>query len=155
MPNHFHFIVEVKDRGTVFPRIKKRNQTDSGTDKDELCARYTSRQFNNLLVAYAKAINKQENRDGSLFKKNFKHKVIEDEKYLKECIMYVHLNPVHHNFTRYPSEWKYSSYNILLGNNSTHLDRQGVMELFGDKENFIYVHQHKRDFVYIKKLEDE
>lgn len=37
-------------------------------------------------------------RHGSLFEQPFKRKIIENEWYLKQVILYVHNNPVHHRF---------------------------------------------------------
>ena len=56
-------------------------------------------------------INRQENRSGSLFLKNFKRVMIDDEHYLKYIIFYIHYNPVKHDIVNNMSSYKYSSYN--------------------------------------------
>ena len=72
MDNHFHLVVRINDGGLVTQR------------------------FSNFFNAYAKAYNKQQNRTGSLFEKHFKRVQLKDDKYLKNLIIYVHLNPMHH-----------------------------------------------------------
>lgn len=72
MDNHFHLVVRINDGGLVTQR------------------------FSNFFNAYAKAYNKQQNRTGSLFEKHFKRVQLKDDKYLKNLIIYVHFNPMHH-----------------------------------------------------------
>ncbi|HEA31502.1 MAG TPA: hypothetical protein ENH91_16170 [Leeuwenhoekiella sp.] len=57
MPNHFHFLVRIKN--------------DVSKEKLE---GHVSKQFSNLFSSYTQAFNKQQKRKGSLFMKNFKRK---------------------------------------------------------------------------------
>jgi hypothetical protein len=102
-----------------------------------------SKKFSNFFNAYAKAINKQYNRSGSLFKDRFSRKIVKDENQLRNLILYIHTNPAHHGFVEDFSTYKYSSYNSLLSNKETLLDRKFVINQFEDKENFKYVHRTK------------
>ena len=72
MDNHFHFLIRINSENEVIQALS------------------------NLFNAYAKAFNKQQNRTGSLFEKHFKRIQIENEKYLKNIIQYIHLNSKHH-----------------------------------------------------------
>src|SRR3989442_9395469 len=79
-------------------------------------------------------------RTGSLFKRAFMRRPIEDMKYLLKLICYVHRNPVEANFADKPEQWKYSSYNAIVGKNTTLVQREEIINLFGGRENFKYCH---------------
>ncbi|MDC9723633.1 MAG: transposase [Urechidicola sp.] len=119
MDNHFHLIVEIK-----------------ANEKD------VTQSFSNLLNAYAKAFNKQNNRTGSLFEKHFKRIKIHNEEYLKALILYVHLNPEHHTGVGFEN-YGFSSYKSILNGEGEF----GVLNLFDDVENFKFCHQQKSDLL--------
>jgi putative transposase len=98
--------------------------------------------FSNFFNAYSKSINKSYDRSGSLFQDRFSRIKIQDESYLKNLILYIHLNPVHHGFTTEFSSYKHSSYQAIISNTSTKLDREFVIHLFSDVENFVFAHEH-------------
>ncbi|MGF1556945.1 transposase [Paucihalobacter sp.] len=122
LKNHFHLIIKTK------PDVSDKN---------------LSRAFSNFFNAYAKAINKRFQRSGSLFKDRFSRIKIEDEKYLQSLIIYVHTNPTHHGFTTDFRNYKHSSYQTIMSNKPTQLERDFVLSLFEDKENFEFVHFNK------------
>ncbi|TRW22618.1 hypothetical protein FMM05_17215 [Flavobacterium zepuense] len=123
MDNHFHFLLVVNSDGDIVTQA-----------------------LSNLFNAYAKAFNKATGRTGSLFEKHFKRIRIDDEIYLRQLIVYIHLNPKHH-FDMDFTSFKYSSYNTVLSDKETKLNRDEVLELFGDRENFKFVHQQKNDLL--------
>jgi putative transposase len=126
MKNHFHLVLKIKSK----EEIEKKLSVDK-----------IHQPFSNLFNAYTKAINKKYNREGSLFKVRFKRERIESEEYLRNVIVYVHLNPVKHKFQENYIDYKYSSYNSILSDKPTLLLRNDVLELFGGKENYIYHHR--------------
>ncbi len=135
LKNHFHLLVRIKD-------IEDENKI--------------SQSFSNMFNAYAKAINKKYNRTGSLFQRKFKRVRIDSEKYLREVIIYINLNAVYHKFTDRAKNYKYSSYNALVSDKSTQIERDEVIKLFDDKENFkFYVNYKKNIFDDKYFLEDE
>lgn len=73
MNNHFHLLANIKSDGNDVTQA-----------------------LSNLFNAYAKAFNKANNRTGSLFEKHFKRIRVTDESYLRQLIVYIHLNPKHH-----------------------------------------------------------
>ncbi|MXN92736.1 hypothetical protein GR160_16020 [Flavobacterium sp. Sd200] len=123
MNNHFHFLLRI----------------DSDGEK-------VTQDLSNLFNAYAKAFNKANNRTGSLFEKHFKRIRIDDENYLRQLIVYIHLNPYHH-FDANFATFKYSSYNSILSNKETKLKRGEVIELFGDLDNYIFEHKTKKEIL--------
>ncbi|WP_299666999.1 transposase [uncultured Polaribacter sp.] len=120
--NHFHFIIRTKEG---------------------VLSREISQSFSNLFNAYSKSINKKYGRSGSLFKDRFSRIKLDSEAYLKNLVLYIHLNPTHHNFIDDFRNYKYSSYHSILSDKSTDLLREFVIALFDDKQNFIDAHKIK------------
>jgi REP element-mobilizing transposase RayT len=134
MNNHFHFLVRIKEENEL-PKKYQGNQ------------RSLSLPFSHWCNAYAQAINKQENRTGSLFQRAFKRVLISSDQQLLQTIMYIHGNPKHHlifdNFQRYP----YSSFGRLANDFPTFLKRDDVWDFFGGKSNFIMAHEDYYDYL--------
>ena len=127
MKNHFHLVLKIKSKS----HIEKHCNIDK-----------IYQPFSNLFNAYTKAINKKYDREGSLFRVRFKRERITSEEYLKNVIVYTHLNPVKHGFTNDYGNYKYSSYQTILSEKTTALSRKKVLKLFEDKENYIYYHNY-------------
>lgn len=123
MDNHFHFVVKIDDLEKV-----------------------ATQALSNFFNSYAKAFNKQNERTGSLFEKHFKRIKIENEKYLRDLIVYIHLNPYLHYGVDYRS-YRFSSFISLISKKETKLKREDVLELFGDVENFIFCHEKKNEYL--------
>lgn len=122
MDNHFHLVIRIENDTKLIQKVS------------------------NFFNAYAKAFNKQQNRTGSLFEKHFKRVRLENEAYLRNLIVYVHLNPTHHlnqDFTKF----HFSSYATFLSNKPTALARNEVIELFGGFDNFVYCHSARQEFL--------
>lgn len=128
MNNHFHFLVKIKDVDEIITNIKK----------------HPSQSFSNLFNAYTKAYNKKYNRHGPLFERPFRRKVVENDTYLQNLIVYLHNNPVNHGICNHPSEYPWSSYASCISNKPTKLKRSEVIKRFDDIENFIFVHETKK-----------
>jgi len=107
-----------------------------------------SEQFRKFFIAYSMAINKQEKRKGNLFQRGFKRKIIEDEKYFYAAVYYIHSNPIHHNIIKDLTEYKFSSYNSLIGNKETKLCRSEVMDWFRGSKNFIEFHTEMKKICF-------
>lgn len=122
MDNHFHLIIKVTNETKI------------------------TQQFSNMFNSYAKAYNKQESRTGSLFEKHFKRIQLKDEVYLKNLIIYVHLNPFHHLNKDYKT-FQFSSFASILSDKETNLLRLEVIDLFDNIENFVYCHSSKQEFL--------
>src|SRR5690606_18752059 len=128
MDNHFHFVIQIVEDEKVVTQA-----------------------LSNLFNAYVKAFNKQQNRTGSLFEKHFKRIELTSEDYLKNLIIYIHLNPTHHlniNFTDY----KFSSYQDILNEKESMIFKNEVIELFDYIDNFKYCHNSKRQIIEDKYL---
>ncbi len=154
MPNHFHFLIRIKSATEMeleklpnLPKVRMNQSLNptgledpSGFSSDEIIAKKLSMQFGNFFNAYAKAINKQEKRLGSLFIKPYKRVIVKDEKYLINLIKYIHLNPVEAKLCNKPEEWKFSSYRSSIEMKNNESMNSEILELFGDINNFIEMH---------------
>ena len=123
MDNHFHIVIQLNENEEIVTQA-----------------------FSNFFNSYAKAFNKQIGRTGSLFEKHFKRIKLNDEDYLKQLIIYVHLNPKHHLDLNF-QDYKFSSYQAFISDKETKIEREEVLELFGGIENFVFCHIHKNDIL--------
>lgn len=123
MDNHYHLVIKV-----------------NGSEK------VVTQAFSNFFNAYAKVFNKQNQRTGSLFEKHFKRIKLSDETYLRQLILYVHLNPKHH-FDISFENYRFSSYPAFLSDQETKIKRDDVLALFENRENFMFCHNQKSNFL--------
>jgi putative transposase len=137
LKNHFHLVLRIKDKEAISQKYQ---------DKIHL-------PFSNFFNAYSKAINKAYDRKGSLFQEHLKRNIIDDETYLKNLILYVHLNPIKHKFCDDFRTYKHSSYLSYLSEKPSNLSREYILELFGGLENFIF--QHKETMIKYEGIIDE
>jgi REP element-mobilizing transposase RayT len=127
LKNHFHLVLKIK--------------TTEELQEKNISPNKLSQPFSNFFNAYTKAINKKYNREGSLFKERFKRERIATTEYLKNVIVYTHLNPVKHNFQNSYHDYKYSSFQSILAQKPTLLRRKEVIALFGNTENLLFYHK--------------
>jgi REP element-mobilizing transposase RayT len=147
IPNHFHFLIEIKDKKELyesyrilesnkeFPKVKPETELDF--------EKFVMQQFSNFFNCYTKSFNKKHNRKGALFIDYLRRTLISDEEYLRNMVLYIHQNPIHHKMCNKLEDWKYSSYNSILSEKLTLLEREEVINWFGDLENFIFMHTVK------------
>ena len=158
MPNHFHFLIKIKTEEEIKALLKssvaptKPSRISRLPDEQLDINKLLEDQFKNLFSGYTLAINKQENRTGSLFQKRFRRISVDSEKYLLILIHYIHRNPIHHSFVNEYSKWKYSSYNELLSYDNNFIDHKIVLVCFGDLESFIKFHNDAKNYNEIKEL---
>ncbi|CAN5435399.1 hypothetical protein BH11BAC1_BH11BAC1_03100 [soil metagenome] len=147
MPNHFHFDIQVKSNEEISEYLIERFGEDKFLSRKEANENFVSgqvsRHFANLFSSYAKHYNFIKDRIGTLFKRAFRRAEITDLDYFKTVINYVHQNPVEAGFVHSMKHWKYSSYNLLTGNEPTFIARKQVIELFGGIKNFHGYHLYK------------
>jgi len=109
-----------------------------------------SERFRRFMLGYAKAINKQQDRTGSLFQKIFKRKRLLYTEDVEHAICYVHHNPIHHNYTITYDQYRWSSYNQYLSKNADYT--KYVEGLFGSLDLMMAAHdsykKHKKESNY-------
>ncbi|HNW52245.1 MAG TPA: transposase [Prolixibacteraceae bacterium] len=134
MPNHFHLLVKILNPQGF--------QNLEGLGMRDFEKRITQ-QFSNLFNAYTKAFNKMYGRTGSLFEHTFRRKLIDHDEYLKQVILYIHNNPIHHGFCSHPVEYPWSSYLTCISVKPTKLHREAVIGWFDSEANFKTRHNGK------------
>jgi len=147
IPNHFHLLIKVKD---IIPTLtpvrftKLISPEKKEPNKPDMWNSIITQAFSNFFNCYAKSINRQENRSGSLFDKPFKRKLIDTEEYLKMIIIYTHVNPIHHQITQSFENYRWSSYKALLDNQPTKLPRKTIYDIFEGRDRFIEDHRNAK-----------
>ncbi len=139
LPNHFHLIIKINDTIRIPSKEKDGIPLLRIIDENKI-GKFVSNQFRKIFITYSMEINRQENRTGSLFDKNFKRLEITENEYLLYSIFYVHNNPVKHGIANYPNQYKFSSYAAILSNRSTKIARDLIFEIFDEKAAFIDYH---------------
>lgn len=112
MPNHFHFLISVKDFEEL--RLLKTFQVFKNLPEEklqQLIEKKLSKSFASLFSSYAQSFNKLYKRKGSLFIPNMKAKPVNGNDDICKLVHYIYANPVHHGFVKEMGLWKYSSYN--------------------------------------------
>ena len=107
--------------------------------------------FSHLFNAYTKYFNKRFNRNGKLFERSFKRKLIHDKVYLKQILIYIHNNPVHHRFCEHALGYPWSSYLAYIFPVNKHSEKDAVVGWFDDEANFRLMHDQKLN---IKPIEE-
>src|SRR6056297_605423 len=99
MPNHYHWLIHVKEE-------KKKESSHHHP---------LVRKIATLQSSYTQAVNKQENRSGSLFRRKSKAKKIEELEYALTCFLYIHQNPLRAKLANNLKDWMFSSYRDYVG----------------------------------------
>ena len=99
-----------------------------------------SAHLGHLFNAYARYFNLKYHRHGSLFEHQFKRKPIDSEQYLRNVVVYIHKNTEHHGYYEDFRQYPWSSYHACLNDEPELIDKKAIMEWFGDKANFHFVH---------------
>lgn len=147
LPNHFHFLVRVKEV-TTFEQLE---YLKLPLGRERTTENIVSELFRRFLMGYSKAINIQQKRSGSLFRKNFKRIHIDNESYFTTVISYIHSQMKHHGFHVQDKAYQWSSYHRILLDKPSKLQKQYVLDWFGGKEAFIKFHDLNNSYHEIKK----
>lgn len=111
MPNHFHLLVHANRHSIplILDGSFKRQRFSQGIKQ--------------LLSSYAKSINKQEGRTGSLFQQKTKSVLVSDpvEDYSVTALHYIHQNPVRAGLVDRMEDWEFSSFREYLGTAKSNL----------------------------------
>lgn len=128
MPNHFHLLVQQKEKGGVSQFMKQ------------------------LANAYTRYFNQKYRRSGVLFESAFKAVHVPTDELLMHTSRYIHLNPVVAGLSREP-EYPWSSYKEYIDDAPLKLcHSQPVLELFPSVYAYKkFVHDQKD---YAKKLHE-
>ncbi len=179
LPNHFHLVARIKELEHFLVSPKFLAYSELLDDPDfpsltnleslvpgekiylsasmemkchEKVSAFISEQFRLFFMGYAKAINKQQGRTGSLFQKNFKRLVVSDERHFGNLLFYVHANAQLHGICTDFREYPYSSYPAYLSKAISNLKKEEVVAWFGSEMALIKAHHLQLDFNDIEAL---
>jgi REP element-mobilizing transposase RayT len=127
LKNHFHILLKINSRENLPEKYREDIHLP----------------FSNLFNSYTKSINKHYDRTGSLFQEHLKRNRLEDEEYIRQLVLYIHLNPVKHRIYSNFKEYPHSTFRAYLSDKPTNLSRDYILELFGGRDNFEYSHHEK------------
>jgi hypothetical protein len=136
MPNHFHWLVKVKDH-----YIKQNTDLKDTPLHDSVPP--LNRSLSVLLSSYTKAINKSQRSSGSLFRSKTKAKNLNSDrskhdKYPLICFLYIHQNPLRAGLVSQLKDWEFSSYQDFAGlRNGTLCNTNLAIELLNLPQNKI------------------
>ncbi|GAB3419271.1 hypothetical protein GCM10027516_14530 [Niabella aquatica] len=139
MPNHFHLLLKIKSEETLIDYYETRKKKQFDPLHNNL-SDFAMEQFSNWLNGYTKAINKMFNRKGGLFIDYLKRNEVLTANDAASVIFYIHKNAVHHGYTKKIGYWGFDSYNLILNETKTFLNRAFVDSLFNSKEAFRQFH---------------
>lgn len=138
LKNHFHLLIYVRKEDEILKGDLEYSTVES---PKKLSA---SHQFSHFFNAYTQAINKKFKRTGSLFEKPFARKKISSPEYFKNLIYYIHNNPVQHGFVSKMELYPWSSYEKIVSERPTRLNREEVLRIYGNKEHYVSYHKEAR-----------
>ena len=117
LPNHFHFLLRVKDA------ISLSNQSDFKNLSGLALEKKIVKRFSNFFNAYTKAFNKVYARRGKLFLAPFQRKLVSGSRQFYNTAKYIHNNPVKHQFVDDPFDWTFSSIHLYRDKNIQSINR--------------------------------
>jgi putative transposase len=160
MPNHFHLLVLVKEVELPRAAASQGLRSSQGLTQSQtlttqtLTARSLNDSIGIVLRSYTRAINKQENSTGSLFRKNTKAECVTcpdglspswfvengvttyfntlpGDDYPQVCFDYIHQNPVKAGLVKIATDWEFSSAQDYNGIRNIGLINRKVAKEFG------------------------
>lgn len=128
MSNHAHFLIYVKEINELGKFMHKINHL------------------------YSNLYNREEKRCGVLFRNRYRAEPIYDEKYLINCIKYIHDNPVKAQMVTRCDEYQYSSYNDYMLNTGC-ANNEVMKSIFGEKYDYLNLFEklYEKRFMDIKE----
>lgn len=171
MSNHFHLLFQVKENITY--RFSKDSSKADISQKGEdvsfedvkwltidLSASSASDSINkkkkpnpsrhmaHMLSSHTRYINRKYGRHGNLFERPTKRIEISNSQYLRNILVYIHNNPVHHGFCKHPFEYPWSSYHEYINNDPLICKKGTMLKWFTNTESFIHLHEDKSNKYY-------
>jgi REP element-mobilizing transposase RayT len=163
MPDHFHLLVRIKENISYkymkpddekdveqFDLMKWETISSAENKTTNRKPPVPFRHFAHLFNAYTKYLNQRTSRFGKLFESTYKSKKIDTSSSLKNLLIYVHHNPVHHGLCKQQVEYPWSSYLTSISVKPTKLQRKAVMGWFDNEANFVHLHNGK---INVEKIE--
>ena len=155
LPNHFHFGVAIKSEAEVVEAFKTLRVSQTLRVSEEKKIATPSQAFGNLCNAYTKAVNKAYGRTGSLFENPFGRKPVTSARYFYHLITYIHRNPQKHGLVSDFRDWPYTSYDAILSDKPTRMEKAAVLDWFDGLGGFVEAHRAETEERLISHLVDD
>jgi hypothetical protein len=150
LDNHYHFSLQVKAKEKIYDvlnAIPKKDRTltmwrvlEEHASQKESIDILLINQFKNLQISYAKGLNREMNRNGSLFQKKFKRSLFDPNRKFKQIQYYIHHNARFHEIVHQFTDFPFHSFlEIILGESSI-VDIPKVLEHYENMDDFKNVH---------------
>lgn len=92
-----------------------------------------------ILTGYAVSFNLKYKRHGQLFQNRYKSILCQEDRYLKELVRYIHLNPLRVNLTsdlKALDRYRWCGHSAIMGNTACNwLNIDYILKLFGNKRS--------------------
>jgi putative transposase len=113
MPNHYHLLLRQDGEFPIY------------------------RFINSLFNSFVQAINRQQNRKGTLFEGRYQFVEVDRDEYILHLCRYIHLNPVKANLVLRPENWQYSNYRECVNlRRGTLQDRKFITGTFQSPDEY-------------------
>lgn len=152
--NHFHFVVQIRSEAQITAYLESLPLKERTIPQKEFLALSTEKrvlhkvlenQFLRFFTSYATVFNARYQRKGNLFNRPFKRVVVNSETHFGHLIYYVHTNCKKHGLQDDFINYQWSSYQAMVMNKPTKLERDFVLAWFGGLSAFINFHQREQD----------
>jgi putative transposase len=149
MPNHFHIMMVINETEMLFNRSATQSRAPIKKQKTNI-----NKEIGILLASYTRAINKEQERSGSLFRQKTKAECLtcnkgktpsffntnygtrinvsrQENQYPQVCFDYIHHNPVKAGLVKRAIDWEFSSYRDYCGRRNGTLINKNATKEFG------------------------
>ncbi len=128
IPNHFHFLIQIKEEEDMRPIHKNADLHKIITNK-----------FKNFFLSYSMSFKLMFEQSSNVFSQKYKHVRLYKEDDLRQVLMYLHRNPKHHNIGDWQN-FRWSSYKEILHANSKNENACFIINLFSGKAEYVKAH---------------
>jgi len=141
LPNHYHFLIRTytEEEQVELAQIGPISKIGPISPAEP------SRAFNNMFIAYTRAVNLATGRTGALFERPFGRKLVAGDAHFRILVVYIHRNPQKHGLVADFRDWPHSSFGAFQSERPTHLQRVDLLERFGGIAAFNEAHMVEAD----------
>ena len=151
LPNELHLVIKINaeqdlfnfykqndffpDENESLESIKKLNQSLAAQNFN-VFDKHTQKLFTNFLNSFvAESKNQKQLSFNKIAKLGFSKVELNNDE-IVNTITNLHLLPIKYKYCSQISDWKFSSYQAILSDKPSSIDRDSVLNLFGNKEKF-------------------
>ncbi len=152
LPNELHLVIKINaeqdlfnfykqndffpDENESLESIKKLNQSLAAQNFN-VFDKHTQKLFTNFLNSFvAESKNQKQLSFNKITKLGFSKVELNNDDEIVSTITNLHLLPTKYKYCSQISDWKFSSYQAILSDKPSSIDRDSVINLFGNKEKF-------------------